>query len=53
MENCGRDEVGRFTRGRVPTPEELQKKAEGIKKHFEAFVPKARLREQNPYIFNA
>lgn len=53
MEKEGRDSSGRYVKGRKPTKEELEKVAEGIKKHYETFVPKARLREQNPYIFNA
>jgi hypothetical protein len=53
MGNTGRDEKGMFMKGRKPTAEELQKKAEGMKRHYETFAPKARVREQNPYIYNS
>ena len=53
MEKSGRDDAGRFIKGRIPTAEELQKIAEGMKKHYKTFVPKAKLREQNPYIYNS
>lgn len=53
MEKEGRDNSGKFVKGRVPSAEDLQKISEGIKKHYATFVPSARLREQNPYIFNS
>lgn len=52
METSGRDAVGRFIKGRKPSLEEIKKKEEGVKRRFETFIPSARLREQNPYIFN-
>lgn len=53
MEKEGRDKAGRFVKGRTFSEDEKEKIAAGIKKHYETFVPKARLREKNPHIYNS
>lgn len=52
MENS-RDNLGRFVKGRKLSIEEEKKRLEGMKKHYEKFIPSAKLRKENPYIFNS